>query len=78
MFIRAFDMDFRVSGNADAELIILFNQSDGITPEVENGLYVYKIPKNSILKVKTSGVSGRVNLAYFYIDKNGERQSIKY
>jgi hypothetical protein len=60
------------------EVIILFNQPDGIIPEVENGLFVYKIPKDGILKVKTQSVLGAVNLSYFYVSENGNRQKVEY
>jgi len=60
------------------DVIIVFNQPDGIIPEVENGLYVYKIPDDGILKVNTEGYTGVVNKSYFYIDKNNQRQGIEY
>ncbi len=60
------------------DVIILFNQPDGVVPEVENGLYVYKIPENGILKVKTKGYKGIVNKSYYYEDENNERQEIEY
>ena len=60
------------------DVIIFFNQPDGVIPETENGLYVYKIPEDGVLKVKTPGVKGIVRASYFYVDKNNERQEIKY
>ncbi len=60
------------------DVIIFFNQPDGVIPEVENGFYVYRNPKDGILKVRTPGVTGIVNLAYYYIDENNERQEIEY
>lgn len=60
------------------DVIILFNQPDGVSPEVENGYYVYKIPEDGILKVKTSGQTGIVNKSYFYIDEGNRRQRIEY
>ena len=60
------------------DVIILFNQSDGVIPEIENGLFVYKIPEDGILKVKTKGYTGIVNQSYFYVDNNNQRQMIEY
>ncbi len=57
-------------------VFILFNQPDGVTPAIENGLYVYSIPESGILKVKPAGVKGMINLNYFYVDKSNERQRI--
>ncbi len=47
------------------DVIILFNQPDGIVPETEKFLYVYKIPADGILKIKTSGVTGIVKKSYY-------------
>jgi hypothetical protein len=60
------------------DVIIFFNQPDGVTPEVENGLYVYKIPEDGVLKVKSKGITGIVNLSYFYVNESNERQKIEY
>jgi hypothetical protein len=60
------------------DVIILFNQPDGVIPEVENGFYVYKIPEDGILKVKISGKTSNVNKSYFYIDEDNKRQRIEY
>lgn len=60
------------------DVIILFNQPHGVIPEIESGYNVYKIPEDGILKVKTKGIRGIVNLSYFYVDKNNERQRIEY
>lgn len=59
------------------EVVILFGQPDGVVPEVEDGLFVYKIPKDGVLKVKTKGYTGIVNLQYFYVDGDGQREPIK-
>lgn len=60
------------------DVIIIFDQPDGIVPEIESGFYLYKIPKDGILKVKTKGVTGYVNKSYYYIDENNGRQKIEY
>ena len=69
---------YLIPKNYIGDVIILFNQSDGVTPEVENGFYVYKIPQNGILKVKTKGITGIINKSYFYVDENNQRQKIDY
>lgn len=60
------------------DVIIFFNQPDGVLPETENGLYVYKIPEDGVLKVRTQGATGAVNPSYFYLGKNNERQRVEY
>lgn len=60
------------------DVIILFNQPDGVTPDVESGLYVYKVPEDGILKVQTRGVTGIVNNSYYYVGEGNERQKIEY
>lgn len=75
---RPTDGIFLIPQGYTGDVIIFFNQPDGVIPEVEKGLYVYKIPKDGILKVRTQGVTGKVNLAYYYLGKNNERQRIEY
>lgn len=60
------------------EVVILFDQPDGIVPEVEDGLFVYKIPEDGMLKVKAKRYKGIVNVSYFYVDGDGQREQIKY
>lgn len=60
------------------DIIIFFNQPDGVVSDVENGLLVYRIPENGILKIKTEGVSKTANKSYYYLVGNNERQEIKY
>jgi hypothetical protein len=59
------------------DVIIIFNQPDGAELEIESGLYVYKIPKDGILKVRSAGKTGIVNKSYFYVGENNQRQEIK-
>ncbi len=47
-------------------------------PEVEDGLSVYKIPKDGLLKINTERYTGIVNLSYFFVDENGQREQIRY
>src|SRR4051812_41939985 len=60
------------------DVIIFFDQPDGVIPEVENGSYVYKIPEDGILKVKTQGGVGIFHKDFYYIDANNQRQKIEY
>lgn len=59
-------------------VIIVYDQPDGETLDVEEGLYVYKIPASGVLKVRTPAYVGIVNLKYFYVDQAGERQEVKH
>lgn len=59
------------------DVIIVFAQQNGVSPDVENGRYVYRIPSNGILRVKTKGITGFVDTSYYYVDENGARQKIE-
>lgn len=59
-------------------VIIVYDQPDGVVPEVEDGYYAYKIPPSGVLKVRTPPYLGIVNLKYFYVDEGGERQEVRY
>ena len=59
-------------------VIILFDEPTGIVPAKENGLNVYPIPPDGILKVKGRGSIGTVNLKYYYVDEFGNRVDLPY
>ena len=59
-------------------VIILFERPDGVELLVEDGLYVYRIPNDGLLKVKGKGYTGMVNLSYYYVDDEGRREQLKY
>jgi hypothetical protein len=52
-------------------IVILFERPDGVEPDVEGGLYVYRIPKDGLLKIKGKGYTGIVNKSYYYVDDEG-------
>ncbi|MGB7200671.1 MAG: hypothetical protein WBD16_00220 [Pyrinomonadaceae bacterium] len=71
------------------DVIILFEQPNGVMPEVEDGQYVYKIPKDGILRVRSKRYEGVLSvnvgnasfgngLRYFYIDEDNKREEVKY
>lgn len=60
------------------EVIILYNQPDGETPNIENGLYVYNIPENGVLKVNVKSIKGTVDHRYFYLNSKGEMERLEY
>jgi len=72
------DGKYLIPSGYTGDVIILFDQPDGVVPDVEEGLYVYRIPAEGILKVKTPGYTGVVNSYYFYVDGNGGREQVPY
>ena len=60
------------------DVIVVYGQPDGVELETENGLFVYRIPSDGILKVKNPGYAGIVNTSYFYVDEEGNRERIEY
>jgi hypothetical protein len=58
--------------------IIVYDQPNGVVPDVEEGDFVYKLPVTGVLKVRTTAYVGIINLKYFYVDQAGERQEVKY
>ena len=59
-------------------VVIFFDQPDGVTPEVENGFTVYKIPGDGFLKVKTKAIYKINEQIFYYVDETGERTEIEY
>lgn len=77
-YLRTKDGIYLVPKGYEGEVLIVFDQPDGVTPTIEDGLYVYKIPEDGVLKVKSPLETGFVNLKYFYIDDSGRREEIRY
>jgi len=52
-------------------VVILYDQPDGETLDVEDGYYVYKIPPSGVLKVRTPPYTGIVNLKILLCGSGG-------
>lgn len=59
-------------------IVILFDQSDGATPTIENGFNVYKMPEDGLLKLNTKAVYDIDEQIFYYVDSKGERTKIEY
>lgn len=62
-------------------VIIFFNQKNGQQVEYENRARVYEIPSNGILKTQFPPNEGNIpleDLNFYYLNKQGKRQKIKY
>jgi uncharacterized lipoprotein YehR (DUF1307 family) len=72
------DEVYLIPQDYNGEVVILYNQTDGILPDLENGAYVYRISEDGVLKVKSNRKKGVVNKNYYYLNANGNRQRIEY
>ena len=58
---------------------LLYEQNNGQSVKIENGNEVYVIPKNGILKLKSSLNDGWTNIPkFYYLNKNDSKTEIKY
>ena len=57
-------------------VLIFYGVPDGVELQTEDGIWVYDIPPDGILKVKDKASPGIVNLSYFYVDTDGSRHPI--
>lgn len=76
-FVPSQNVIYLIPKDYKGDVIILFNQPDGITPYIENGVFVFKIPEDGILRIKTEGIKKIANSSYFYLENNNERQELK-
>ncbi len=74
------DAIYLIPQGYEGVVVIFFDQPNGIEPESEGGQYVYKIPADGLLRVKTHGQGGLIvsGEKYFYVSENGEREEINY
>lgn len=59
-------------------VVILFDQPDGASISDEDGVNVYRIPKDGVLKVKNPPTFTASKELFFYERVNGERTKIEY
>jgi hypothetical protein len=64
--------------NFTGSVIIVFEQSNGINLETQNGANVYRVPSNGIIKVSSKAIYNSVQETYFYEDSSGVRKEIDY
>jgi hypothetical protein len=59
-------------------VIIIFNQKNGMPPEIENGRHVYRIPISGILRTQVKANYKIQGHEYYFIDSLGNRATIPY
>ncbi len=59
-------------------IVIIFDQADGVMPEMENGKRVYIIPNGGVLKTQAKANYKLSGHKYYYVDSLGNREPIKY
>lgn len=59
-------------------IVIVFDQPDGVLPEIEDGFTVYRIPESGLLKVTNKAIYKINEQKYFYENLRGERTRIEY
>lgn len=57
--------------NFEGPVLILYDQTDGIIPYIENQKYVYKIPSSGLLKTKLKAKFKVKGHEYYYQNNNG-------
>lgn len=58
-------------------VVILFDQPNGVVPDVDAGRFVYPIPSNGVLYVQGPPQPGLVNKEFYYISADGKRTRIE-
>jgi hypothetical protein len=59
-------------------VFIIFDQPDGIVPEIENGRYIYRIPKDGVLRTTVQPNYRIKENDYYYVDEQGNRTKLDY
>jgi hypothetical protein len=59
-------------------VIIIFDQKEGVPPEIENGKHVYRIPQSGILKTQVKANYQVQGQEYYYVDDAGHKTTIPY
>lgn len=73
------EITYLIPENYRGGVIIFFDQPDGITPEkTESGDYLYRIPADGFLKIKTPLEKKGYKLNYYFVDVQGNRTQLEY
>ena len=62
----------------EGNLVILFNQKEGLDTLYENKKRIYRFDYNGVLKTKFEPNYGTKQHLYYYVDKLGNRSPLKY
>lgn len=63
----------------EGNILIVFDQKDGISTEYEHGLRVYKIPDSGVLRTKFKPNYGTRTIdRFYYVSQDGQRTELKY
>lgn len=78
-FAKPGEMIYLISEGFTGGVIIVFNQPDGITPEVDkDGTIIYRVPQDGLIKVKEPIQKNAYQLKYYFVDAKGNRKPIEY
>lgn len=73
------EINYLIPENYRGGVIVFFDQPDGITPEkTENGGYIYRIPADGLLKIKTPIGKTGYKFNYYLVDAQGNRTRLEY
>lgn len=68
---------YLISSNFKGKVNIVFSQANGEPVKYEEGVRIYKIPKDGILLTQFKEQQGFVKREYFYTDNNNSRKPLK-
>jgi hypothetical protein len=70
---NAEDSIFLVTEGFEGNIIIVFHEKNGAKPEYQNGVRVYRIPKNGVLKTQFTPNYGTRRMDQFYFYNGGSQ-----
>lgn len=67
---------FLIPDGYRGNVIVIYNQKDGIKEEYEGGRRVYRIPKTGVLFSQFKDEEGIINQEYYYVSVDGKRRKL--
>jgi len=72
------DSIYLIPQNFEGNVLIIFNQKDGLNIVYEDHTRVYQIDTSGVLRTKFSGNYGLKRNYYYYVDSLGKRTAVKF
>lgn len=78
-FAKPTEITYLIPENYRGGVIVFFDQPDGITPEkTKDDGYIYRIPPDGLLKIKTPFEKKAYKLKYYLVDAKDNRTELEY
>jgi hypothetical protein len=67
---------YLIPENFEGRFRVIYGETCGVDPKIENGRRVLEIPDSRLLIIKPKFIEGKTDYKFFFVDNNGSRTEI--